>query len=556
MGTWWKRLMKEQDGGILEYLILLSVIGVIVVNVTPELSKTVSCLQQVGIKNIGSGIESGSSGTDAPGCTQEAPPAPYEYETVPIPAPPPPAGDLPVPSSDPTVRTPKKGSGSCSPYDPYVITTIGELQGIQNNMAACYTLGNDIDATGTVSWDGGRGFKPITGTFTGQLQGAGKTVTGLTMKRGTVASVALFERIDGGTVNNVQLNQLVIEGKSAVAAIAVFTNNQSSLLNSTIKGTIRGTGAGANVGGAVVYNSGTIGRVTLDVTVAGRYDVGGLVSNNDGGYVYGIRGKTVVSTSGYAHDVGGVIGYNDEDGFVNDMDLITTVTAGSQSAGGLIGGNAGSVQQARVSQTVAVDAGTNNSLVGGLVGNNDGTIRTSRAEGSVSVKASGSSVGGLVGLSTGTISHSVSTGTTYNEDAGWSCTGGLIGAYNRLSSASVTIVEKNVSHVSVTRGYASGGFVGCIYDTNVTTIRTNYSTGTVQASSSFRGGFAGYHVVSTNSGNYWDKTTSGLTTSAIGIGKTTTEMRSQGTFSGWNFTTDWQLDAGFNGGRPSLVSNP
>ena len=51
--------------------------------------------------------------------------------------------------------------GTGTLLDPYVIQDVNDLQNVQLDPLAYYELGNDIDASATAGWDGGRGFKPI-----------------------------------------------------------------------------------------------------------------------------------------------------------------------------------------------------------------------------------------------------------------------------------------------------------------------------------------------------------------------------------------------------------
>ncbi|HDI12511.1 MAG TPA: hypothetical protein ENF64_00165, partial [Hadesarchaea archaeon] len=68
------------------------------------------------------------------------------------------------------------GGGSGTPEDPYIIENVEQLQAMKDNLSAHYALGNDIDASDTVNWNGGAGFEPV-GTddnpFTGDLDGCG-----------------------------------------------------------------------------------------------------------------------------------------------------------------------------------------------------------------------------------------------------------------------------------------------------------------------------------------------------------------------------------------------
>lgn len=52
-------------------------------------------------------------------------------------------------------------TGSGTLLDPYIITTVEELQQMQEAPTACYKLGNNIDASDTINWNDGAGFIPI-----------------------------------------------------------------------------------------------------------------------------------------------------------------------------------------------------------------------------------------------------------------------------------------------------------------------------------------------------------------------------------------------------------
>ena len=99
------------------------------------------------------------------------------------------------------------GSGSGTAGDPYIITMVGQLQEMENNLTAHYALGNDIDASGTVGWNSGAGFLPIgdsTNMFTGSLDGRGHKITNLFINRGGTDYVGLFGYVgSGGVVENV-----------------------------------------------------------------------------------------------------------------------------------------------------------------------------------------------------------------------------------------------------------------------------------------------------------------------------------------------------------------
>jgi hypothetical protein len=149
----------------------------------------------------------------------------------------------------------------------------------------------------------------------------------------------------------------------------------------------------------------------------------------------------------------------------------------------------------------------------------DSTITDSYATGTVTGKEgeeASEGVGGLVGWNQGTITNSYATGTV---------TG--------------TKKAKNL-----------GGLVGW----NQGTITKSYATGTVSATT-LVGGLVGLNG-GTISSSYWDKDKSGMNLSAGGEGKTTEEMKQQGTYADWDFKDIWSIDGIRNNGYPFLKDNP
>ncbi|MCA1903003.1 MAG: hypothetical protein LDL53_12445, partial [Candidatus Hydrogenedens sp.] len=206
------------------------------------------------------------------------------------------------------------------------------------------------------------------------------------------------------------------------------------------------------------------------------------------------------------YTTGGVSGSWDTGGFVGSNDGTITqsysmgLVSGSWDTGGFVGSNDGTITQ---SYSTGVVSGSYYGYVGGLVGWNDGTITQSYSTGVVSGSYYGY-VGGLVGWNDGTITQSYSTGR-------------VSGSYH---------------------GYV-GGFVGW----NGGTITQSYSTGGVSGSWSI-GGLVGWNDYGTITQSYWDKETSGRTTSAGGTGKTTAEMKQQATFVNWDFVNVWAMVEG------------
>ena len=198
--------------------------------------------------------------------------------------------------------------------------------------------------------------------------------------------------------------------------------------------------------------------------------------------------------------------------------------------------------------------------IGGLVGFNDGysTIDNSYNRGTVSGY---SQIGGLVGNNyNGTISKSYNTGTIGNgiiTTSGSYYVGGLVG-HNHLGNINNCYNSGNIDG-----GYwGVGGLVG-YNNTDGGIVDKCYSTGHISAYPDrdpthglYRfGGLVGDCCSGPVYDSYWDIETSGTTSSPSGqgTGKTTTEMKTQSTFNGWDFTTVWEI-IGTN--YPRLKSNP
>jgi hypothetical protein len=134
--------------------------------------------------------------------------------------------------------------------------------------------------------------------------------------------------------------------------------------------------------------------------------------------------------------------------------------------------------------------------------------------------------GALVGKANNTsITECYSSGSI----TGQTKAGGLAGSTN-----SSTIIENCYSLADVSGNTVSGGLVG---EQNSSSINYSYSAGTVSGSTTI-GGLVALSNSSTTENSFWDTETSTQTTSEGGIGKTSTEMKTQTTFtdSGWDFT--------------------
>ncbi|MFY0683165.1 MAG: hypothetical protein JXR20_01335, partial [Balneola sp.] len=166
---------------------------------------------------------------------------------------------------------------------------------------------------------------------------------------------------------------------------------------------------------------------------------------------------------------------------------------------------------ATIENVAVIDADINGLYnVGVVVGRNEGEVLTSYATG---VADGVTYLGGLVGDNKGSIESSYSTVT--------------------LESAS---------------------FYGGLAGNNEGTITNSYSEGVIKSGGSSAGGLIGRNT-GTVTNSYWNTETSGMATSADGIGLNGTAMRSQLSFTGWDFSTIWNIESGTTISYPYLRNN-
>ncbi|MDP3147587.1 MAG: GLUG motif-containing protein [Ignavibacteria bacterium] len=233
---------------------------------------------------------------------------------------------------------------------------------------------------------------------------------------------------------------------------------------------------------------------------------------------------------------------------ISNLGLTDANVTGYISVGILVG-------YATASATISGCFGSGNvtgySSTGGLVGDlwNYSTLTDCYSTGNVNGDASNS--GGLVGKARGgQIHNSYSAANVFGDNSA----GGLVGSIEVESQ-----VSNSYSTGSVSGTDRVGGLAGRIVTTS--NVSNCYSVGFVLGTTNV-GGFLGYNEDgSTVTASFWDTQTSG-TSNGIGntdpdpgvTGKTTTEMKTQTTFTAanWDFVTIWQM-IGVN--YPDLRSN-
>jgi hypothetical protein len=292
------------------------------------------------------------------------------------------------------------------------ITNAHQLQLMELDLGATYTLANDIDANATRSganvW-GSQEFISIgpalDSSFEGTFDGAGHTISNLFINDTSNMFVGLFGS-NNGAISNVSLVDVSIQA----------TQGQDNLVGLQVGGLV-----GAN--GGQIENASISGSVTVSNIINGNQGVGGLVGVSLDGSIISSSSSAHVGLSGsyrYNLAAGGLVGLNTNGSISKSYSTGSVSVKGMNStAGGLVGLNfgSGSISQSwSAASTTAVSSATGSgsgSEAGGLLGENDGGfIFQSYAVGPVAVSGGAASIaGGLVAANNqGTISQSYAIG--------------------------------------------------------------------------------------------------------------------------------------------------
>jgi hypothetical protein len=224
------------------------------------------------------------------------------------------------------------------------------------------------------------------------------------------------------------------------------------------------------------------------------------------------------------------------------------------------------IMNVRLVNAMVIGARGTGSLIGKVTGNANTLIEQCSAIGG-SVIGNGAT-GGLIGSFN---SWRITPGGTDNPVLRYSYTdlsvyssvsGGGRDKFGGLAGCSQKGTIQNSysrSSVTVTDGSRIGGLAGCIDYRGE--ILNSYSTGAINVTNcTLVGGLLGNREGrGPNAGvvthSFWDTETSGQTTSAGGVGKTTIEMQAETTFTdaGWNFDDIWNINGVQNDGYPYLI---
>lgn len=267
------------------------------------------------------------------------------------------------------------------------IATVEQLQAINKNTTTLnqdYELIKDIDASGTASWNGGAGFKPVgiyPEQFTGSLDGNNHTISGITVNRPSLKWTGVF-----GWANS---NTYIMKDIS-FTSVDITGDNRVGIIGQASGGSIQN-----------VYADGSIHAVD-------RYG-GGIAGFMDEGVIKNTHSD--VDVTGDYKFIGGVVGESREGAITN------VKSTGSVDAPYFVGGIAGAITYANITDSYSTAAVNASSYAGGIAGELDDNAGMTRVYAAGSLSTDGNT-GALAGKSNGEISDSYwDTETTNHSDA-------------------------------------------------------------------------------------------------------------------------------------------
>ena len=368
-------------------------------------------------------------------------------------------------------------SGSGTVEDPYIIedaddlwTFANMLRGSTSHLSDCAKIADGvtmIDVSDEM-WQGIPSNMTMPDGYRGTFDGNGATIK-LTMAISGGYQVGFFNTLDaGGVIKNV-----------------------------TIDGTVSGN---YDVGGVCGRNGGTIIDCNNKADVSGKNDrVGGIAGScMDGGKLIAFK---TMSNSGQIEAgsrVGGIVGYCSKASIEGDGELLNTRMVHSRDvyAGGIIG-------KAETKTSVKIAGAAKNTAdingpgyAGGIIGQMTSSDLLQIQAGSIlnagNIDCSGEHAGGIVGAYDGNIEITAATGDIQNTGyvQGTKCIGGFVGAtYMGTITAAGNMI--NTGEVNANDIYI-GGIIGRLQDTQVVSVKGEIRNEGNVVGNSAMGGIVGY----------------------------------------------------------------
>lgn len=375
-------------------------------------------------------------------------------------------------------------------YAPLGISDVQGLMAISENLSGHYYLENDIVLEKVLEYESNwtpLGLKKeddtseVTG-FSGTFDGRGYTIRGLQLSFDSKnCQYGLFAKIYGGTVRNLRLSDVLINGHTKIGALAA--ENYGTVDNCFVSGKIiadgleKSTTAGGILGVnyANIYSCESEADIEIVTSVA---TAGGVVGHNEG-FIYDCSNYSDILCNQKAADsniiIGGISGIN-YSGFIYDCFGGKSIksTAYTNYCGGIVGLCEGG-EVYKCSSLVTINVNSNNeqnsvSYTGGIAGMmSNGLIMNSFSVGNLFTRDNRSYTGGIAGyIENSSIQNCYSLNTVnqiggiYDENSFEAYAGGISGYSQTVSIYGCVAINPYImtnGYYANISAYSDGGFV-------------------------------------------------------------------------------------------------
>lgn len=353
------------------------------------------------------------------------------------------------------------GSGSGTESDPYLIMNpiqLNQLRNFLNKEDVYFKLMADIDMKEFLEDENpSQGWQPVgtsSAPFKGILDGNGKTISNLWIKRSNSDNVGVFGYVENTIIKNLTLVNISINGNNFVGGFCgCGINKRSSILNCLISGSIKGNSyVGGYLGGGIFDLSDNLSYA--DVVGNGDY-VGGFAGSISHNYSNTISNCKLSNKEIRGNNyVGGLLGYTKE----CDISSCITYTniSGNNYVGGIVGKGYYNVYISKCGFSGFIRSG---SFVGGIMGEGDShdrPISVSECFSIGSIISSGDYVGGITGNGSAYFPQTINDCYFSGNLSGLSYVGGIAGCVG-------SSVVRCLSQGQITGCNSVGGLIGKFY---------------------------------------------------------------------------------------------
>lgn len=427
-------------------------------------------------------------------------------------------------------------TGTGTELDPYVIYNVTDLENVNNNLTAWYILGNDIDCSSVNFYPIGTGSKssPTVITehpFTGHFNGMYHKIQNLSMNQDILdyGNIAIFALVRNAEIKNIIVeNPIVTVTRSGPGSLSGYIGVFAGEINDSELNNIHITGAELHT-----YTNGSGFADSLWYSDSQEYIINKCSFKGDI-YVNAIVPTTTeVQIGGFIHYIG-----TDNASILNVYCCYAEGIFVNQSGKGLLwsGGFCGSFESFSTSKLYINNCYSDFDL-------------------STGIDTTGWDCGGFVGYADAfdssylEIKQCYSLGNVKTKESA----GGFIGEADTYNSTCFVLIKDCYATGKATINYnyypSIGCFAGNSWGTTGSSLIFQNCYGTGLVTNNGTGGVLGFlgsgssypydngDTICTDC--FWDTQTSGASNSVCGTGKTTAQMKTQSTFTNWDFDKIW-----------------